>query len=363
MAKWDGTVQGFGEGLEDAGKKAKKAYDDFIASTQSGFNATTYKTDPNAYNIQNQYGGQLAGAIAGAQGRQTATIDQSQANQFRGGQGQLAGLLMQGAMGRGPSAAQAQLRSGLERNNAAARSMAAGSSNPLLARKIASDAMTSANLETNNQMAALRASEQQQAQGALAGVLSNARQQDLGVAGQQASLEMQNRQQMDQAMQAYIAMGMSREEAQQKALADMQALKAQQHSDAQKLNQATADANKDRQLEAAGGIFGGISSALSSLSDRRLKTNIKEGDSSTRGLLDALSAQSFDYKDERHGGKDVIGVMAQDLEKSPGGRLMVINTPEGKAIDGQRGLSAALASAAHLNKRVASLEEALRRSA
>jgi len=57
-----------------------------------------------------------------------------------------------------------------------------------------------------------------------------------------------------------------------------------------------------------------------------------------------------DYRSPR------TGVMAQDLEQSPEGRQVVVDTPHGKGLDQERALSFALASNAALNKRIEALE-------
>lgn len=53
------------------------------------------------------------------------------------------------------------------------------------------------------------------------------------------------------------------------------------------------------------------------------------------------------------------GVMAQDLERSPVGRSMVIDTPEGKVVDTNKAAMASLAANARLNERVEGLERGL----
>lgn len=108
-------------------------------------------------------------------------------------------------------------------------------------------------------------------------------------------------------------------------------------------------------------------------SDMRMKENVqayadqgrqlsdREG-SSMRDMLNQLSPYSYKYRPESGAAnphdpnKKYVGVMAQDLEKSPLGRTMVENTPQGKAIDVGKGLGAFLAATANLNQRVNQLE-------
>lgn len=74
-----------------------------------------------------------------------------------------------------------------------------------------------------------------------------------------------------------------------------------------------------------------------------------------KGMLDALKAKKYAYKGE---GPDAehLGIMAQDLEKSPLGRTMVLDTPRGKMVDGNLAFGAVLAAAADLNRRMNALE-------
>lgn len=77
------------------------------------------------------------------------------------------------------------------------------------------------------------------------------------------------------------------------------------------------------------------STAAGLFSDERLKENIKDGDKAARRVLSKLSAKTYDYKDQRHGKGPQIGFMAQDLERA-GAKSAVIETPIGKAIDTNR---------------------------
>ena len=52
-----------------------------------------------------------------------------------------------------------------------------------------------------------------------------------------------------------------------------------------------------------------------------------------------------------------VGVMAQDLEKSPMGASFVKDTPKGKMVDYGHGLAAILASQANIHDRLRNLEE------
>jgi hypothetical protein len=104
---------------------------------------------------------------------------------------------------------------------------------------------------------------------------------------------------------------------------------------------------------AAGGAEG---PSLAALSDETKKTDIKPGGKDLGSFLDALTPSKYKYKDEADGEGEFWSPMAQDLEKTPVGRSMVIDTPRGKAVDYARGFGAYLAATADLHQRVKKLE-------
>ena len=79
-----------------------------------------------------------------------------------------------------------------------------------------------------------------------------------------------------------------------------------------------------------------------------------------QAMLDNLHAYSYRYKDESMPGAlpgKQLGIMAQDMEKSPLGSQFVKESDEGhKVIDSRQMLSTLLASNAYLNERVNGLE-------
>lgn len=91
-------------------------------------------------------------------------------------------------------------------------------------------------------------------------------------------------------------------------------------------------------------------------SDERLKKDVTDARSEIDAVLDALSPKSYSYKDEKHGKGRRAGIMAQDLERSPAGKRVVEDRPDGKMLDVNKALSLALASSARLNERVRKLE-------
>jgi hypothetical protein len=91
-------------------------------------------------------------------------------------------------------------------------------------------------------------------------------------------------------------------------------------------------------------------------SDKRLKKDVTDARSEVDAVLDALSPKSYSYKDEKYGKGRRAGIMAQDLERTPAGKRVVEDRPDGKMLDVNKALSLALASSARLNERVRELE-------
>ena len=95
-------------------------------------------------------------------------------------------------------------------------------------------------------------------------------------------------------------------------------------------------------------------------SDIGMKTEIRAADDQVEGFLDALNAYQYRYKDPGAPGQSpgmFVGVMAQDLEKSPMGASFVSDTPDGKMVDYGHGLAAILASQSNLHDRLKRLED------
>lgn len=82
-----------------------------------------------------------------------------------------------------------------------------------------------------------------------------------------------------------------------------------------------------------------------------------------QGFLDSMDAYTFKYKDPRDEptdqptGQDYLGIMAQDLEKSPTGKTLVKQDPTGKKyLETGAMISALAAAVSHLNKRLHGVE-------
>ena len=144
-----------------------------------------------------------------------------------------------------------------------------------------------------------------------------------------------------------------------------------------------------------GNLGGGMMSGGSILSDRHSKDRIQQLEEQLRSRgaspdesrqnLAPVEPYSYSYKPDfaamlaEQTAKDVppeqrsaaraetyadareprAGIMAQDLERSPEGKGVVMHTPVGLALNNKRALSFALAQQAGLNKRLNSIEEVL----
>lgn len=415
------------------------------------------------------------GTAAQAQAAQAqgATIDPSQQAQFRAGQTSLAAALQAQAAGQGPSLAQSQLQSATDRNIAQSMALAAsqrgvGAGQGL--RSIQQNAAM-ANQQAARQSAEIRAQEQMAAQQQLAGVLQGARQQDIGLATDQAGLTQQANLTNAQLQQQTSLANMDAQNqnminqaqlVQQARMADQQgALQTMALNDAQarfynqgmldidQQNQAAAMAleqlkvsqqaglNQVNQVgyqnasEARGGFVKAIGSAAAMMSDENVKEDVEDGKPGLKGFLRAFSSQlkdesgtpktaeptskaeksgkdsgegimaigklmggsgeggaaamsdentktntkngeaslkafvsqlgthKYNYKDQKHGEGAHISPMAQEIEKSEIGKSLIVETPEGKAVNYAKAGGVMLATAAMLNKRMEEIDAQL----
>ena len=137
--------------------------------------------------------------------------------------------------------------------------------------------------------------------------------------------------------------------------------RAQQMSLAEMNAQIAREAQDSAQSNA---LMSGVATIVAAwlmmpVSDRRAKKNIKPAKTKVQDFLDSLHAYSYEYKKPdspgaRHG--EMLGIMAQDLEKTTLGKQFVRDTPAGKLVDMGQGLAAILASQSYLNSRMKRLE-------
>jgi hypothetical protein len=289
---------------------------------------------------------------------QNAVQNAQQVNQGPGSNVNAAvGLLGQTAAGGGAAqqAANAQLRAGTDE---AIRTQQAMANSGNLSQMIGGQRAAMTNAGQLQQKNALDAAALQ------AGMAASAQGQYAGAAGQQAGQAAQNAQlqQAQTAQQADLA-GMANQQAQGYAgnanQAQGTALAGQ--TSAQDLAQGAAESTAKYRAQALGGMMNAGGGAMALMSDENLKTDIKNDSKGIKSFLDAVDPVSFDYKDSdgkkgRTEGKH-LGVIAQQIEKAPGGASMIVEMPEGKGIDIPSAVGTLLAASADINNRMNSMEE------
>ena len=93
------------------------------------------------------------------------------------------------------------------------------------------------------------------------------------------------------------------------------------------------------------------SAAAVAKSDERTKTDIEPGEEDIRKMLDSIEAYKFKYKGDD---EDRVGVMAQDMERTPMGRSSVVDVGGVKHI--MEDPSKSLAMMKYLDDRIKKLE-------
>jgi len=244
--------------------------------------------------------------------------------------------------GEGPSLAQNQFNQALDQGIATQRAQAATGGFDPMARRLAAQNIGDLTQRGARDSAMLRAQEQLSAQQQLAQALQ-ARQSD----------QLQRAQMAENLRLQYEQLGFSREQAEQQALQDMESQIFQNLGVQGELRESAAG----RAQKTIGGILGGgaeAGAALIKKSDQNSKENIGDGNPVINDFLDAISAKQYDYKDGS--GDNLVGVMAQDLEKSPVTEQMVMDSPDGKMVDYGQGFAAMMAALANLNQRLNKME-------
>jgi len=283
-----------------------------IPSMQGSFAQGTIGNDPGAEQER------MRRALLQAQGASAGQFaDQAQGGYAQlGAQGQqnIAGL-QRLASGQDSVSAE-QLRQGLQQNVAAQQSMAAGAPvrDQAVAARMAMINASRLGSQSAGQQALAGLQERNQAQLGLTGAIQGLRGQDLNAALGGRST----------AVTAYGA--------------------------------GNAGTPEKSWLEKYGPAIRDTASLAAS--DRRLKTDVKDGDAGANKMLEGLKAFTYRYKNEdRHGVGERTGVMAQDLERAVI-KHAVIDTPAGKMIHGGHLATANTAMLAGLHKRLAKLEGA-----
>ncbi len=326
--------------------------------------------------------GQNQGAINNAQG---AVQNAQGVNQGVGSNVNNAiGLIGQTAAGGGAAqqAAKAQLQAGTDQAIATQHALA-NSGN--LSQQIGSQKAAMDNAATLGQQNALNASALQ------AQMAAGAQGQYAGAAGQQASQAAQNAGLQQAQTTAQMAAGAQQQQQAQLQQAQTAAQQAQTTQQQQLLDQLNSQAlgyagqTNNAQQNAASNQLGGLGiqqnalgqtsqyraqalggalnaggGALALASDKDLKTDIKDGKSTVKSFLDALDSKTFEYKEsDNKDGKTPgmhMGVIAQQVEKAPGGKSMIVETEGGKGLDLASAVGTLLAAATESNDRIKELE-------
>ena len=88
------------------------------------------------------------------------------------------------------------------------------------------------------------------------------------------------------------------------------------------------------------------------LSDKTAKTSISSGESELQDFLNSLGIYSYEYKDKKHGDGRRISPMAQDIEKTPLGKVAVSTDQDGlKKVDYGKLLGTMLSGIALVNNK------------
>lgn len=277
--------------------------------------------------------GTVIPGMAGAQGRAAPPIDPAFRNAQLAQMQQLQGIAGGQQQGAGELAVQRQVGNALAAQQAGAR-MARGP-NAGLAMRGAANQSAALGLSGAGMGQQAAMGDQMNAQGLLAQIGAQGRQGDLGV----GQLQLGQTQANDQYQLGLLSQltGLS--------IAQLQAQSAEYAAKMGKPGMAGP-------LIGAAGQIG----AAAAMSDERLKTEISDAHDDIDEMLEALRPKRYRYKDEKHGAGSRVGIMAQDMERSRAGRDVVRELPDGKALDINAALSAALASSARLHERLRKVE-------
>lgn len=291
--------------------------------------------------------------------------------QARSGQDRLAAELWKRQSGEAPSVAEQQLRAStqanIRENASAAASAGGGGFGEVLAGRQAAHTSALQRQQMAGQAAQLRAGEQAQAEGALGALYGDQRGQDLNhmqsilgyqTAQQQRKAEAEAR--SNDRTDKYIGMGLSTAGAIGGGMAFGPAGAVAGYEG------GSAFASQGRGADSYGGTGNPY------VSDPKLKKDITPADGSD--WLAEVQPVAYRYRDPElqasggrlsgevaqdwaGGNRKLIGVLTSDLEKSPAGQQMVIDTPRGKAIDPTSAQGPILAALADINRRLAAIEK------
>ena len=272
-----------------------------------------------------------------ALGADPYAINQTNPNADRASQLQTIGMLKDAATGQAPSAAQLQLQQQSANNNAAAFGAAAalkgrtpGASFTTAARQNAQN-----QLQTNAAAGAQRAAEMAQARSALTEAGATQQQQDQQAAQAQAQLKTNYASNLEQGQLTSQGQGVT-------AAGDIVGAN---------VKNSQSEAGSISHAMDAGGA------ALAAMSDRREKHDIHDAD--VKEAFEKVEPKTFRYDDPDAAGAAPgprVGLMAQDLQKSPLGKEVVIDGKPLK-LDIGNALGLALDGVAMLTKELEKLKK------
>lgn len=271
--------------------------------------------------------------------RQSEHQARALAGQGLGAQQDALGMYRDAAMGNGPSVAEAQMLVGADQSIANQTAMAAmgRSGNLGSIQRQAGQSAVATNLATNQQLGALRAQEQQAAMAGYAGM----------------GTQMQNQALQEQL--AYAGLG---------AEAQLQAQQLGTQYDLERRQQKIQQQANNRQfgLGVSQQVLGAVGTGLGAagiVSDRLLKTNVRPSGGAASETFAALDPSAFEYVEGAGPPGDRVGVMAQDLARTPAGAAVVVPTEDGLAVDTGQLEALNAAGLAEHEQRMRRLEEML----
>jgi hypothetical protein len=250
------------------------------------------------------------------------------------------------------SLAQFQLRGATDANIAQQRSLAAsaGPGNAAMAQRMAMQNIGRINQGLGSQAAQLGIQERNAAAMGLAGLSGQARGQDMQGSQFNVGAQLQQTGMNDAASNGAFNRELAGAQAQQQGGMGYEQSRTQR---------AVGAISQPTQGEGIlGAAMGGLGLALS---DERKKQSVKAGEQAATSFLSAIQPKTYEYSPAgMQSGMAApgthLGVMAQDLERTPVGRAAVQNTPAGKVVDyGQLG-GTMLAGLAALNSRLNKVE-------
>lgn len=395
VAEWAQRVALANAGLGDSAQLFNKdsvTYGGDAGMPQSG---GMFAPDPSSYEQENQRFITMAAAAQlrpGVKGDfSQADISADQQEKARAQQRAQAEELKARMMGTAPaSAAEKQFWQNQAATDATLRSMAAGArggpANQAFARRQAGYQMGDNALQSDGHLRELRAQEQLDARVAYAAQLEAIRKADqdnrvvsIGQAYGDTKREMAKRTRNDAVTMGAEEMKQTADVATQKANMAVDGTSRQMHDERvgrASRNYVRQKRDDENTVRTVAGVAGTALSAAASLfapgsghavsnataqvtdkvikSDRRTKTNIRSADADLREFARTIEPYVFRYKHDQEGTQR-LGVMAQDVERAPGGKSLVVDTPDGKGIDTAMAVNAALAGLASQQRQIDAL--------